>query len=436
MANTLRRSHHMRWWDLRLSGNESRQIRSRLLLTKVSPQITFSIRIRSYIYHHTDWTVQSITHVLDSSSEEIKKISIHVGCMESIRYHGDMRAIEGVSGSIETGRSLFVLVISYTHTCEIPGITVAGSKPEMLKYTPPADAEFIHSGVCSSIPGIPATPDGKPTPAVMTRVALGVSKIPHVVINAGGIITPQVPYVDTDIACGKNIAESESMTYQQAEHAIEIGNDIGSTLSKLCDCIILGESIPGGTTTALATLRGLGYQHSVSSSMPNNPVSLKEDIVSAALGRVHTTDDYMSMAAAVSDPMILFMAGMISGAYDSDTNVVLGGGTQMLAVLALARKIHNRLPRIVIATTTYVADDPATDFYRQAADITPDVGVSSANPHLDESCYQGLRAYADGFAKDGAGAGGMLFACAAHKRYPDMLLPDIDQEYARIMSGV
>lgn len=351
----------------------------------------------------------------------------------SLSYHGDTSTIGSVHHTIETGRTLFALVLSYTRTCEIPGITVAGSNPDMLKYTPPADAEFIYSGRCLSIPGIPATPDGKPTPALLTRVALRESRTPHIAINAGGMITPQTPYIDTKMVAGDNIAESRAMTHLQAKRAISLGKEISRTFSELCDCMVLAESIPGGTTTALATLRGLGYQHKVSSSMPDNPVSLKEDVVGAALGRVRT-DDPIEVAAAVSDPMILFLSGMISGAHD-DTDIVLAGGTQMLAVLALSRKLCRRLPRIVLATTSYVADDPETNFYQQATDIVPDMPVASANPLLEKSVHPGLQAYANGFAKDGAGAGGSMFVSSTYYLYPDDLLPYVDDEYTKIMSS-
>ena len=40
----------------------------------------------------------------------------------------------------------------------------------------------------------------------------------------------------------------------------------------LTDCLVIGESIPGGTTTALAVLKALGFDAKVSSSIPNNPM--------------------------------------------------------------------------------------------------------------------------------------------------------------------
>ncbi len=83
--------------------------------------------------------------------------------------------------SLPIRNPVFVCVISYTATCEIPGITVAGANLESLKYTSPADAEFLHYGHCKCIDKVPVTPDGKPTPAIITRAALRLSNIPFFV---------------------------------------------------------------------------------------------------------------------------------------------------------------------------------------------------------------------------------------------------------------
>ena len=60
---------------------------------------------------------------------------------------------------------------------------------------------------------------------------------------------------------------------------------MGKIISQSTDCVVLGESLPGGTTTALAVLRGFGLDCNVSSSMQNNPLDLKNKIVSDALKR-------------------------------------------------------------------------------------------------------------------------------------------------------
>ncbi|MDE1829782.1 MAG: phosphoribosyltransferase, partial [Thaumarchaeota archaeon] len=99
-------------------------------------------------------------------------------------------------------RFTFALVISYTATSEIPGITVAGEHPDLIKYTGPADAEFIHYGHCKSISVIPMTPDGKPTPALLTKTALEAASIPSVIINAGSKLAPKLPFMDMGLNYG------------------------------------------------------------------------------------------------------------------------------------------------------------------------------------------------------------------------------------------
>ena len=104
--------------------------------------------------------------------------------MSDIKIHCNEEKGQKFIKDIEGKEFLFSFVISYTETAEIPGITVAGADPDFLKFTPPADAEFLHYGFCKSIDVIPMTPDGKPTPALLTKAALESAGIPQVVINA------------------------------------------------------------------------------------------------------------------------------------------------------------------------------------------------------------------------------------------------------------
>ena len=103
----------------------------------------------------------------------------------SIICHGDVENAKKFLHDLSKKRFTFGLVASYTETCEIPGITIAGADKEFLKFTAPADSEYIEYGKCICIPGIPISPDGKPTPALLTRVSLNAAKIPHFVVNAG-----------------------------------------------------------------------------------------------------------------------------------------------------------------------------------------------------------------------------------------------------------
>ena len=85
----------------------------------------------------------------------------------------------------KSDNSSFLFTISYTETATIPGLTIAGANTELIKFTPAADAEYIYFGKCKCIDTIPATPDGKPTPAIITKTALELANIPITVIDCG-----------------------------------------------------------------------------------------------------------------------------------------------------------------------------------------------------------------------------------------------------------
>ena len=94
------------------------------------------------------------------------------------------------------------------------------------------------------------------------------SSIPHFTINAGSKITPQLPFIETGLPFGKNISIEKSMTDSDVSHAVDYGRIVGRSLASLTDCLVIGECIPGGTTTALAVLKALGFDAKVSSSIP------------------------------------------------------------------------------------------------------------------------------------------------------------------------
>jgi len=332
--------------------------------------------------------------------------------------------------SVERKQFLFSFVISYTETCEIPGITVAGSEPDFIKFTPPADAEFLHYGYCKSINTIPMTPDGKPTPAILTKAALESASIPHFVINAGSKISPQIPFIETGLSPGKNIADDFAMEQSMTLHAVDYGRIIGRTLSSVTDCLIIGESIPGGTTTALAVMKGLGIDAKVSSSMPENPIKLKNEIVQDALKKLNSNDPF-DVVSAVGDPMIPFVAGMISSA-SQVSKVILAGGTQMAAVLSFGKTVGFNENNLAIGTTSYIMDDNNANFLETVKKIC-DIPILSIKPKLENSKISGLRAFSEGFVKEGAGAGGSLISSILKTGISTtQLLELIEREYQKI----
>ncbi len=80
--------------------------------------------------------------------------------LENFELFGNIEKAENFLETIKSGRFLFSLVISYTETCEVPGITFAGADKNSIQFTSPADAEYLHYGYCKTIDNIPMTPDG------------------------------------------------------------------------------------------------------------------------------------------------------------------------------------------------------------------------------------------------------------------------------------
>ena len=274
------------------------------------------------------------------------------------------------------------------------------------------------------------TPDGKPTPALLTRTSLEHAGIQQIVINAGGKILPKLPYFETNLPFGKNISKEPGLEKSSVMRAIDYGKKVGNVLALTTNCLVIGESIPGGTTTALAVMKGLGIDARVSSSMPNNPQSLKNQIVEKVLERSDSKEPYDVIANA-GDPMIPFVAGMLSTASEI-TNVILAGGTQMAAVLALAKTTGYDENRVAIGTTSYITGDSDANLLEVVESIS-DIPVLSINPQLADSKFDGLRAYSEGFVKEGAGAGGCMIASLLKTGISSKkLLDEIDCEYSRI----
>ena len=352
--------------------------------------------------------------------------------MQDIEILGNtQRGIDFVK-RIENKKFVFSLVISYTATCEIPGITVAGANPELLKFTAAADAEFLHYGYCKSIDAIPMTPDGKPTPALLTKTALEAASIPNFIVNAGSKIIPKLPCLELGLESGKNIAQEQGLDQDSVKKAVEYGRIVGRSLGASTDCLIIGESIPGGTTTALAVMTGFGIKASVSSSMPDNPMILKNQIVQSALKRLESRDPY-DIVSQLGDPMIPTVAGILGTASES-TNVILAGGTQMAAVLAFAKHIGFNEANTALGTTSYVINDKTANLVELITQIS-DIPILVAKLKLDESKIFGLRSYAEGFVKEGAGAGGASIACMIKTGIDsEKLLLLTETEYNKIIS--
>jgi uncharacterized protein (TIGR00303 family) len=302
-------------------------------------------------------------------------------------------------------RPVFCGILANTLLSTIPGVSGAGPTAEKTLLTPVLDAELIVNGSITSHPVKPNTPTGCPTPATITRAMMELCDLQPVFINAGLRHTPTVPCFDVYGLIGEDPRFHNAVPH--AKDLFQRGKIIGKVLSGYSDLLVLGECVPGGTTTALCVLRALGYEASVSSSFASNPVSVKEEICHAALGRI--TKDGVSAPLDIvkytGDPMMPVAAG-IAETYSG--NILLAGGTQMLAVAALIKSLGTRLPSIV--TTSYVRDDASANVQNLVRSLGVDIYY--VDPAFGELGHSGLARYCIGEVKEGMGAGGAM--CLAY----------------------
>jgi uncharacterized protein (TIGR00303 family) len=353
--------------------------------------------------------------------------------------HNEFKA-EAFIQELEGKKPLFVCTIATTETAKITGISAAGKHPEFTDYTPPADAELLLLGKCKCIAGVPVTPDGIPTPALITMSALRLADIPVLVASGGLKVKPQIPFLDLGGNPGKDIRTGNAV--DNVEEVIQRATAAGENLAKTADYLVVGESIPGGTTTALGVLSAMGVnaEGKVSSSMPENPHGLKAETVSAGLAA--SGESFGSLAknpvkaiSCLGDPMMPAFAGLVIGAA-TQVPVLMAGGTQMSAVLAVVNALNaDVLCNVAIGTTRWVISDRSSDLKGIVAQIS-DVPILAADIDFGPSRFDGLRAYEKGIVKEGVGAGGAAIAAMAKLGgavTKDMLLKEIERNYALLM---
>jgi uncharacterized protein (TIGR00303 family) len=338
-------------------------------------------------------------------------------------------------------KPLFSCVIGVTETAKIPGISAAGANPEITDYTPPADVELLHLGKCKCILGVPVTPDGIPTPALITMSALKLADIPTLVVNAGLKIKPHVPFVELGGVPGNDIRTGKALT--NAQEVIDRAKILGENLSKTADYLVVGESIPGGTTTALSVLLAMGVdaKGKVSSSMPLNPHELKIKTVEKGLETAGVkvgefADDPVKAVSAVGDPMQPAVAGLVVGAAEN-VPVIMAGGTQMAAVLAVVNGLNPKvLGNVAIGTTRWIVNDKTSDINGIVSKIA-DIPVLAADIDFSSSKFDGLKAYEAGVVKEGVGCGGATTAAMLKtngKITKQVMLQEIENNYKQLVS--
>lgn len=299
-----------------------------------------------------------------------------------------------------------VLVAGTTATAAIDGISAAGANPDVMGHTPSADAEIVVYGSTVRSPVVPVSPTGCPTPAVMTRAVREVLGFDLTVLDGGLAKPTAAPTVTVGARPGGDIRDSDPVS--TAPGAYAAARQFGRRIPD--EEVVVAETIPGGTTTALGVLAALGERETVSSSLPENPLGRKRDVVeegltASGLDRGDAAGDPKLALREMGDPVLATAAGFAHGALETDTAVTFGGATQLLAVVALLRHagIEHRLP---LATTTFVAADATAGVEQLATEL--DVSLTVTDPGFDGVDHPAMAAYQRGEAKEGVGMGGTL----------------------------
>ncbi|ACB39246.1 nicotinate mononucleotide-dependent phosphoribosyltransferase CobT [Pyrobaculum neutrophilum] len=321
---------------------------------------------------------------------------------------------------------LLVVVVGTTDVSLIPGISIAGPSPEATHYTPALDVEYLLTGRPKTLDVVPVTPDGIPTPAVVTRALTG--DLPKLVVDAGSRIPPKIPRVVLGGVPGGDIRRG-AMPREAAEEVAANGRLLGRQLARW-GRVAIGESIPGGTTTAMAILLALGYDAwgRTSSASPDNPKELKARVVKEALARVKPPLDAVTAASEVGDPVHLAVASIALGVAEGGGEVVLAGGTQMAAAAALYKALGGDVERLAVATTRWILEDKSADFLG----LMREVGVRrvyASRSSFGGSRCRGLRAYDRGYVKEGVAMGYALWRAESSGVDP---LPQVEAELERL----
>ncbi len=317
--------------------------------------------------------------------------------------------------SLRGKKATFMLSLSNTKTANIEGITQAGI-PGMIHLTPTLDSEFLCTGEVRSLENIAETPKGVPTPALITRGVHLLSPYGRIeLLDLGLEVTPKLSYFKIhhfDIKPSDNIAKGANIN---AQELFEKGVKFGQSYQCKDEYIILGESVPSGTTTAMATALGLGYKvdNCFSSSFKKVPNNVREKTLKLALSNIKNKNDIFDVLSKVSDNMLIFNAGLILG-LNNQTPLILAGGTQMASLLLVVNKILQLMggsietSNLALCTTKWVAKDKNSDI--ETLLNLSKFSINSYYVDFDFSLTQhpALKLYDEGEAKEGVGAGGAL----------------------------
>ena len=363
-------------------------------------------------------------------------------------------AAEAVADSVAWPRSRLLLLLAATETAAVPGISAAGATPASRRGTAAADAELLLAGPGAARPhALPPLPAGV-SPALISHVVLReLGWLQRaLVLDLGCALAPSVPHLrlpgGESAGPARCLSSGQAMDPTRVEALLRRGRTWGERLTP-AEPLVLAECVPGGTTTALAVLRGLGLPADglVSGSLRTSAHGLKAGLVQRGLtaaGLPGAAPGPQRVLAAVGDPMQALAAGLLLGAAERGVPLLLAGGSQMAAVLALALALAPpslRAPLTAaapIATTAWVAEETGSDLEQLLAligaqwQVRPRLEVAGLRFHRCSS--PALGDYERGYVKEGVGAGGLAWLWQRLGRHPQALAEACDRACAQLLA--
>ena len=326
-----------------------------------------------------------------------------------------------------------VIVLGNTKISEISGISVAGATPELTKFTPPADVEFLFYDKPKIVNEIPVTPEGHPTPAIITKAARKLAGFPILVVRGGTYLAPLVPHIHISDYVGGDFRRNPAL--KKVREIIEKSEILGREFQNMnIEEIVIGESTPGGTTTAMAVLNSLGYKARTSSASPENPIHLKIKVIEegfkrCGIERGELKEKPIKALERFGDPMLASITGISLG---FNGKIKLAGGTQMLAVAALLKSLGENMDRFEIITTRWIEDDGSSTFKETADEIG--IQYQFINLNFSKSRFKGLRDYENGYVKEGVGAGGASWLALKKGFKEEDIVKKVEEIYEHLLN--
>lgn len=346
-----------------------------------------------------------------------------------------------------------LLLLAATETAAVEGISAAGSTAESRRRTAAADAELLLRGPRGSRPhALPPLPAGV-SPALISHVVVEVLELEPLVVDLGCSEAPAVPHLRLGGAAAGGpaacLSSGAALAPQRVEALLALGRHWGERLVRAGRPVLLAECVPGGTSTAQALLTGLGLEVEglVSGSLRQPVHQLKSELVRRGLQAARLEDGAppAAVVAALGDPMQPLAAGLTQAAANAGLPVLLAGGSQMAAVLALALALapaeqRGRLAaHAAVATTAWVAEESGSDLERLLARIGQHWDVEplafASGLRFGAGCHPALRDYERGYVKEGVGAGGLALLWQLRGGSTEDLAAACDRACRQLLKG-